>query len=91
MDETAANTKAQTEKRMRKFRTLKAGLPEPRLRLAGNGEKGHSRMDDGDEIELLVIGWGSTGDVMQDVMCSQELARPEDRVLALHISVAAAH
>lgn len=58
---------------MRKFRTLKAGLPEPRLRLAGHGGQGHSRMDDGSEIELLVIGWGSTGDVMQDVLCSEEL------------------
>jgi 2-oxoglutarate ferredoxin oxidoreductase subunit alpha len=30
-------------------------------------------MDAGDEIELLAIGWGSTGDVFQDVMCSDEL------------------
>ena len=48
-------------------------------------------MGDGEEIELLVVGWGSTGDVMQDVMCSEELREAEDRVLALHISVAAAH
>ena len=34
VDETGANNKAQTEKRMRKFRKLKAGLPEPRLCLA---------------------------------------------------------
>jgi len=27
----------------------------------------------GDEIELLAIGWGSTGDVFQDVMRSDEL------------------
>jgi hypothetical protein len=25
-------------------------------------------MDEGDEIELLAIGWGSTGDVFRDVM-----------------------
>ena len=64
---------------MRKFRTLKAGLPEPRLCLAGDGEQGQSRLGDGGEIELLVIGWGSTGDAMQDVMCSQEL---RDRKIA---------
>ena len=27
----------------------------------------------GDEIELLAIGWGSTGEIFQDVMCSDEL------------------
>ena len=82
VDETGANNKAQTEKRMLKFRKLKAGLPEPRLCLAGNGEKGHPRLDDGDEIELLVIGWGSTGDVMQDVMRSEELR--EAKIAYLH-------
>jgi 2-oxoglutarate ferredoxin oxidoreductase subunit alpha len=30
-------------------------------------------MDMGDEIELLAVGWGSTGDVFQDVMGSDEL------------------
>ena len=30
-------------------------------------------MDGGDEIELLAIGWGSTGEIFQDVMCSDEL------------------
>ena len=30
-------------------------------------------MDVGDEIELLAIGWGSTGEIFQDVMCSDEL------------------
>ena len=31
------------------------------------------RIDAGGEIDLLAIGWGSTGDVFQDVMCSDEL------------------
>jgi len=68
---------------MRKSRTLKAGLPEPHLCLAGNGEQGHSRMGDGDEIELLVIGWGSTGDVMH-----RAISRSLPGVMRLRLAVA---
>jgi 2-oxoglutarate ferredoxin oxidoreductase subunit alpha len=73
VDESSVNTKLQMEKRLRKFHGLKASLPEPRLSVADRDEKTVGWMDDGDEIELLVIGWGSTGDVFQDVMCSDEL------------------
>jgi 2-oxoglutarate ferredoxin oxidoreductase subunit alpha len=73
VDESSVNTKLQMEKRLRKFHGLKAGLPEPRLSVADRYEKTAGWMDDGNEIELLAIGWGSTGDVFQDVMCSDEL------------------
>jgi 2-oxoglutarate ferredoxin oxidoreductase subunit alpha len=78
VDETWGNAKSQMEKRMRKVHGLKAALPEPRLRLASHGQMGPEWkatdwMDEGHEIELLVIGWGSTRDVIQDVMRSEEL------------------
>src|SRR6266478_862769 len=82
VDETWGSIKSQMEKRMQKFHRLKAGLPEPRLGVASHGEKNTAWMDEGDEIELLVIGWGSTHDVIQDVMCSEELR--ERRIAYLH-------
>src|SRR4029077_18372781 len=82
VDETWGSIKSQMEKRLRKFHRLKAGLPEPRLSVASHGEKDTAWMDEGDEIELLVIGWGSTHDVIQDVMCSEELR--ERRIAYLH-------
>jgi 2-oxoglutarate ferredoxin oxidoreductase subunit alpha len=82
VDETSGNTKSQMEKRMRKFHRLKASLPEPCVCVTSHGEKGADWMDKGDEIELLVIGWGSTNDVIHDVMCSEELR--ERRVAYLH-------
>jgi 2-oxoglutarate/2-oxoacid ferredoxin oxidoreductase subunit alpha len=82
MDETWAGIKSQMEKRMRKFHNLKAGLPQPRVGVANHGNNGADWMDERDEIELLVIGWGSTKDVIQDVMCSEELR--ERRIAHLH-------
>src|ERR1700733_11193830 len=82
VDETWGNAKSQMEKRMRKFHSLKAGLPEPRLSTASHDEKGADWISDEDEIELLMIGWGSTNDVIQDVMCSEELR--DSRIVYLH-------
>jgi 2-oxoglutarate ferredoxin oxidoreductase subunit alpha len=82
VDETWGNAKSQMEKRMRKFHSLKAGLPEPRLSTASHDEKGADWMADEDEIELLMVGWGSTNDVVQDVMCSEELR--DRRIAYLH-------
>src|ERR1700688_4925286 len=48
-------------------------LPAPHLSIGGRSAKMTDWMDVDDEIELLAIGWGSTGDVFQDVMCSDEL------------------
>jgi 2-oxoglutarate ferredoxin oxidoreductase subunit alpha len=39
-------------------------------------------MDEGEEIELLLISWGSTSDVVEDVMSSEELRGR--RVASLH-------
>jgi len=73
VDESSLNTKLQMEKRLRKSQGLKAGLPAPRLSVGGRSAKATDWMDGGDEIELLAIGWGSTGEIFQDVMCSDEL------------------
>jgi 2-oxoglutarate ferredoxin oxidoreductase subunit alpha len=67
------NAKLQMEKRMRKFHTLKSNLPPPYLSVSLHGEQGGRWMDESEEIELLVIGWGSTLGVMRDVMFSEEL------------------
>jgi 2-oxoglutarate ferredoxin oxidoreductase subunit alpha len=73
VDESSLNTRLQMEKRLRKFHGLKTGLPAARLSIGGRSAETTDWMDAGDEIELLAIGWGSTGDVFQDVMCSDEL------------------
>jgi 2-oxoglutarate ferredoxin oxidoreductase subunit alpha len=73
VDEAGVNARSQMEKRLRKFHGLKAGLPAPHLSIGGRSVKTTDWIDAGDEIELLAIGWGSTGDVFQDVMCSDEL------------------
>ncbi len=72
-DESSVNTKLQMEKRLRKFHGLKARLPEPHLSVAGRSETTTDWLDEGNEIELLAIGWGSSGDVFREVMCSDEL------------------
>jgi 2-oxoglutarate ferredoxin oxidoreductase subunit alpha len=73
VDESSLNTKSQMEQRLRKFHGLKAGLPAPKLSIGGHSTTTIDWMDTGDEIELLAIGWGSTGDTFQDVMCSDKL------------------
>jgi 2-oxoglutarate ferredoxin oxidoreductase subunit alpha len=73
VDESGLNAKLQMEKRLRKLHGLKMGLPAPHLSVGGRSAKTTDWMDAGDEIELLAIGWGSTGDVFRDVMCSDEL------------------
>jgi 2-oxoglutarate/2-oxoacid ferredoxin oxidoreductase subunit alpha len=73
VDESFVNAKLQMEKRLRKFDGLKARLPGPQLFAGGRSEKTTDWIDAGGEIDLLAIGWGSTGDTFRDVMCSDEL------------------
>jgi 2-oxoglutarate/2-oxoacid ferredoxin oxidoreductase subunit alpha len=82
VDESSLNAKSQMEKRLRKLYALKAGLPAPQLSVGGRSVKTTEWMDAGDEIELLAIGWGSTGSTFQDVMCSDELR--ERKIAYLH-------
>ncbi len=80
VDESSANARLQMEKRLRKFQGLKTGLPEPRLSVTGRAE--NDWMEEGNEIELLAIGWGSSGDVFQDIIRSEELR--ERKIAYLH-------
>ena len=73
IDETAGSIRSQMEKRMRKSHKLKAALPQPRVDVTNHRDNGADWMDERDEIELLVIGWGSTKDVIEDVLRSEEL------------------
>src|SRR5271169_2611107 len=73
VDESSRNARLQLEKRLRKFDGLKAELPAPHLSIGGRSAKMTDWIDVDDEIELLAIGWGSTGDTFQDVLCSDEL------------------
>jgi 2-oxoglutarate/2-oxoacid ferredoxin oxidoreductase subunit alpha len=73
VDESSRNARLQLEKRLRKFDGLKARLPAPDLHVGGRNAKTTDWNDAEDEIDLLAIGWGSTGDTFQDVLCSDEL------------------
>jgi 2-oxoglutarate ferredoxin oxidoreductase subunit alpha len=73
VEESSSNTKAQAEKRMRKFDHLKTALPGPTVNVAGRHEGPDSWLHHDEEVDLLAVGWGSTKDVMHDVMRSAEL------------------
>jgi 2-oxoglutarate/2-oxoacid ferredoxin oxidoreductase subunit alpha len=82
VEESSENTKSQTEKRMRKLPHLKAALPEPLVSFADQNRGTVSRIQDDEEMDLLAVGWGSTSDVIHDVMNSEELR--EVRFAYLH-------
>ncbi len=66
VDESAANAKAQLEKRMKKQEALKAALPEPELWIT---QKGHRTITKSDPaLDVLFVGWGSTKGPMLDVL-----------------------
>jgi 2-oxoglutarate ferredoxin oxidoreductase subunit alpha len=73
VSEAWSNAKRQMEKRMRKFHTLQSTLPPPSLHMTPLGKQGGPGIDEKDEIELLVVGWGSTLGVMRDLLFSEEL------------------
>jgi 2-oxoglutarate ferredoxin oxidoreductase subunit alpha len=86
VDESGGNRKSQMEKRMRKLDKLKAHLPDPVLTLGGRPEVIAATTDDIDalDLDLLIVGWGSSSDVIEDVMRSEELQKY--RVASLHYS-----
>ncbi len=68
VDESAENGRLQMEKRLKKGEFLKKALPEPELFVAGS--RGATSEV---ELDLLLVGWGSTKSVMLDVLMSDEL------------------
>jgi 2-oxoglutarate/2-oxoacid ferredoxin oxidoreductase subunit alpha len=81
VEESWSNTKSQTEKRMRKVHYLKAALPEPTITVADQRVRNVAGTED-EAIDLLAVGWGSTRDVVHDVMNSDELRQV--RIAYLH-------
>ena len=75
--ETSANTSAQIEKRMRKHVRLRAEIPRPEVLRSGTRE--HDSRPAADPIDLLLVGWGSTREVMLDVLDAAQL---RDRSIA---------
>ncbi len=60
VDETAANSDAQQAKRMRKLQTIRDALPQPQL----------YSVNDGEQLDLLIVGWGSTKGPVLDALRS---------------------
>ncbi len=83
VDESAANAIAQMDKRMKKLEAMKRELPEPELYEAASHQPIAS--SDNPEVDLLIIGWGSTKGAVLDVFASRG---PEtgDCIAYLHYS-----
>lgn len=67
IDESAPMAKAQMEKRMRKMETLKKQLPDPELFITDANTK--------IEVDVLLVGWGSTKMTLMDVLESLEVGK----------------
>jgi 2-oxoglutarate ferredoxin oxidoreductase subunit alpha len=82
VDESAENAVAQADKRMRKMTALKAVLPEPTLYVAT--EQGTRILRSDPNLDLLLVGWGSTKGPVLDVLESLRAparGRPRSRPL----------
>lgn len=73
VDETAANAKAQMEKRLRKMDALRKKIPAPLLTHAEG------------EADLLIVSWGSTKGAIEDAIRSEALRGK--KVAHLHYQV----
>ena len=81
VDESEENKRKQTEKRLRKFDLLKADLSEPDLAVTIGSQAFADDLDFGQELEMLIVSWGSSSDVIRDVLCSDELSQRKIAVL----------
>ena len=83
VDESEENKRKQTEKRLRKFDLLKADLSEPDLAVTIGSQAfaDDLDLDFGQELEMLIVSWGSSSDVIRDVLCSDELSQRKIAVL----------
>ncbi|MSR86781.1 2-oxoacid:acceptor oxidoreductase subunit alpha [Candidatus Peribacteria bacterium] len=80
VDETSANAIAQMEKRMKKMKALERVLPEPEL-LEVKNEKLKVKNDD---LDLLIVSWGSNKGVIMDILSSAPSWARDRRVAYLH-------
>ncbi|HLD71701.1 MAG TPA: hypothetical protein VI873_03760, partial [Candidatus Peribacteraceae bacterium] len=66
--EDSAPVKNMFAKRMRKMETLSKALPEPELFTRGESGIGNQELGQEGELDILLIGWGSTKNTVLDVM-----------------------
>lgn len=66
VDESAKNAVEQIDKRMRKMETLTKALPEPELFVAGSDKR--AAVSSAQQVDVLLIGWGSTKTTILDVL-----------------------
>jgi 2-oxoglutarate/2-oxoacid ferredoxin oxidoreductase subunit alpha len=81
-DESGENRRAQTVKRLSKFDLLKAYLSEPDLAVTIGAQAPAGGLDPGEGLEMLLVSWGSSSDVIRDVLCSVELS--QRKIASLH-------
>jgi 2-oxoglutarate ferredoxin oxidoreductase subunit alpha len=82
VDESEENRRGQTLKRLRKCDLLKAHLSEPDLVVTIGSQTRTGEFDFGQELEMLLVSWGSSSDVIRDVLCSDELS--QRKIASLH-------
>jgi 2-oxoglutarate/2-oxoacid ferredoxin oxidoreductase subunit alpha len=82
VDESEENRRRQMVKRFRKLDLLKAGLSEPDLAVTIGSQAAAGGFDFDPKLEMLLVSWGSSGDVIRDVLCSDELS--QRKIAALH-------
>jgi 2-oxoglutarate ferredoxin oxidoreductase subunit alpha len=82
VDESEENKIGQTVKRLRKSDLLKARLPEPDLVVTIGSQTPSGHLDLGHELEMLLVSWGSSSDVIRDVLRSDELS--QRKIASLH-------
>jgi 2-oxoglutarate ferredoxin oxidoreductase subunit alpha len=82
VDESEVNRRRQTVKRLRKCDLLKANLSEPDLVMTIGGRSPSGEFDFGQELEMLLVSWGSSSDVIRDVLRSDELS--QRKIVSLH-------
>jgi 2-oxoglutarate ferredoxin oxidoreductase subunit alpha len=73
IDESAEGAKAQMEKRMKKMEVLKQALPEPELWKMVNGK--WKMENNSSDIDVLLVGWGSTKSTVLDVLKRPEFSK----------------
>lgn len=71
VEESSTNAAAQANKRMRKHQHLRAELPAPTLTLSRTEHQQDRALS---RIDLLLVGWGSTGEVVKDVLQAPQLS-----------------
>jgi 2-oxoglutarate ferredoxin oxidoreductase subunit alpha len=75
VDESAENRRGQTSKRLRKLDMIRARLSEPDLVVTIGGQTPAGEFDFGRKLEMLLVSWGSSSDVIRDVLRSDKLSQ----------------